>query len=137
MFSCLQILVAFLWFVIITLLNVTLIILSLRVSRLLNMLMWLLDFLFLIYSPFLAYLCRLLCAKNGVGDVTFANEPYISWPPPPPALRVPKKLADLTDSELFCSQDSAWNPPHKIRLMFVPRNYPRADKSKSIMVLPG
>src|SRR5438552_12772526 len=36
MFSCLQILEAFLWFVLITLLNVTLIILTLSVSRLLN-----------------------------------------------------------------------------------------------------
>src|SRR5207245_2700947 len=38
MFSCLQILEAFLWFVLITLLNVTLIILTLSVSRLLNLL---------------------------------------------------------------------------------------------------
>src|SRR5947207_1518895 len=38
MFSCLQILEAFLWFVLITLLNVTLIILSLSVSRFLNLL---------------------------------------------------------------------------------------------------
>src|SRR5207245_3608396 len=37
MFSCLQILEAFLWFVLITLLNVTLIILTLSVSRLLNL----------------------------------------------------------------------------------------------------
>src|SRR5438445_3454844 len=36
MFSCLQILEAFLWFVLITLLNVTLIILTLSVSRLLD-----------------------------------------------------------------------------------------------------
>src|SRR5699024_12117487 len=36
MFSCLQILEAFLWFVLITLLNVTLIILTLSVSRLLK-----------------------------------------------------------------------------------------------------
>src|SRR5438477_3558263 len=39
MFSCLQILEAFLWFVLITLLNVTLIILTLSVSRLLNLLL--------------------------------------------------------------------------------------------------
>src|SRR5438309_8844046 len=37
--SCLQILEAFLWFVLITLLNVTLIILTLSVSRLLNLLL--------------------------------------------------------------------------------------------------
>src|SRR5580700_7497446 len=39
MFSCLQILEAFLWFVLITLLNVTLIILTFSVSRLLNLLL--------------------------------------------------------------------------------------------------
>src|SRR5215470_10226846 len=44
MFSCLQILEAFLWFVIITLLNVTLIILTLCVSRLLNILLRLVGF---------------------------------------------------------------------------------------------
>src|SRR5215469_18345073 len=43
MFSCLQILEAFLWFVLITLLTVTLIILSLSVSRLLNLLLRLLE----------------------------------------------------------------------------------------------
>src|SRR5262245_44262609 len=45
MFSCLQILEAFLWFVLITLLNVTLIILTLSVSRLLNLLLSLVAFL--------------------------------------------------------------------------------------------
>src|SRR5438876_42206 len=44
MFSCLQILEAFLWFVLITLLNVTLIILTLSVSRLLNLLLRLVAF---------------------------------------------------------------------------------------------
>src|SRR6266851_3258806 len=44
MFSCLQILEAFLWFVLITLLNVTLISLTLSVSRLLNLLLRLLSF---------------------------------------------------------------------------------------------
>src|SRR5205814_693726 len=43
--SCLQILEAFLWFVLITLLNVTLIILTLSVSRLLNLLLRLVAFL--------------------------------------------------------------------------------------------
>ena len=46
MFSCLQILEVFLWFVLITLLNVTLIILTLSVSRLLNLLLRLVAFLF-------------------------------------------------------------------------------------------
>src|SRR5258706_167010 len=45
MFSCLQILEAFLWFVLITLLNVPLIILNLSVSRLLNLLLRLVSFL--------------------------------------------------------------------------------------------
>src|SRR5437868_6984496 len=45
MFSCLQILEASLWFVLITLLNVTLIILTLSVSRLLNLLLRLVAFL--------------------------------------------------------------------------------------------
>src|SRR5258708_13818207 len=45
MFSCLQILEAFLWFVLITLMNVTLIILTLSVSRLLNLLLGLVVFL--------------------------------------------------------------------------------------------
>src|SRR5256885_822638 len=44
MFSCLQILEVFLWFVLITLLNVTLIILTLSVSRLLNLLLRLVAF---------------------------------------------------------------------------------------------
>src|SRR5260363_275738 len=44
MFSCLQILEAFLWFVLITLLNVTLIIFTLSVLSLLNLLLWLLAF---------------------------------------------------------------------------------------------
>src|SRR5258705_364010 len=45
-FSCLQILEAFLWFVLISLLNVTLIILTLSVSRLLNLLFMLVSFFF-------------------------------------------------------------------------------------------
>src|SRR5215467_1805523 len=44
MFSCLHILEPFLWFVLITLLNVSLIILTLSVSRLLNLLLWILSF---------------------------------------------------------------------------------------------
>src|SRR5258708_22646353 len=52
MFSCLQILEAFLWFVLITLLNVTLIILTLSVSRLLNLLLRLVAFLLFLNSRF-------------------------------------------------------------------------------------
>src|SRR5256714_15472684 len=54
MFSCLRILEAFLWFVLITLLNVTLIILTLSVSRLLNLLLRLVGFLVLLNPPCLA-----------------------------------------------------------------------------------
>src|SRR5207247_68895 len=53
MFSCLQILEAFLWFVLITLLNVTLIILTLCVSRLLYLLFRLVAFFIFFISFFL------------------------------------------------------------------------------------
>src|SRR5256885_15798997 len=56
MFSCLQILEAFLWFVLITLLNVTLIILTLSVSRLLNLLLRLVAFLLILPHQYLAYM---------------------------------------------------------------------------------
>src|SRR5256886_17394158 len=56
MFSCLQILEAFLWFVLITLLNVTLLILTLSVSRLLNLLLWLLAFLLFHNPQFFAFI---------------------------------------------------------------------------------
>src|SRR5258708_12462131 len=58
MFSCLQILEAFLWFVLITLLNVTLIILTLSVSRLLNLLLRLVAFLLFFNPQFLASISR-------------------------------------------------------------------------------
>src|SRR5690606_21439307 len=51
MFSCLQILEAFLWFVLITLLNVTLIIFTLSVSWLLNLLLGLVAFFFFFLLP--------------------------------------------------------------------------------------
>src|SRR5205807_7111645 len=58
MFSCLQILEAFLWFVLITLLNVTLIILTLSVSRLLNLLLRLVAFLLFLNAQCLASISR-------------------------------------------------------------------------------
>src|SRR2546430_14523979 len=58
MFSCLQILEAFLWFVLITLLNVTLIILTLSVSRLFNLLLRLVAFLPFLHPQCLASLSR-------------------------------------------------------------------------------
>src|SRR5260370_33417560 len=58
MFSCLQILEAFLWFVLITLLNVTLIILTLSVSRLLNLLLRLVAFLLFLNLHCLAFISR-------------------------------------------------------------------------------
>src|SRR5256886_16919756 len=64
MFSCLQILEAFLWFVLITLLNVPLIILTLSVSRLLNLLLRLLAFLLFFNPPCLASIIRWLPASS-------------------------------------------------------------------------
>src|SRR5207302_11355354 len=58
MFSCLQILEAFLWFVLITLLNVTLITLTLSVSRLLNLLLWLVAFILFLNHQCLASISR-------------------------------------------------------------------------------
>src|SRR5699024_2061425 len=58
MFSCLQILEAFLWFVLITLLNVTLIIFTLSVSRLLNLLLMLVAFLLFLHHQCLASISR-------------------------------------------------------------------------------
>src|SRR5437762_13639710 len=64
MFSCLQILEAFLWFVLITLLNVTLILLTLRVSRLLTLLLRLVAFLLFLHPPCLASLRRWIPASS-------------------------------------------------------------------------
>src|SRR5690625_7873234 len=64
MFSCLQILEAFLWFVLITLLNVTLIILTLSVSRLLNLLLRLVAFLLFLNPQCLASIGRWLTASS-------------------------------------------------------------------------
>src|SRR5258708_35996268 len=64
MFSCLQILEAFLWFVLITLLNLTLIILTLSVSRLLNLLLRLAAFLLFLNPQCLASLSRRITAPS-------------------------------------------------------------------------
>src|SRR4051794_41419462 len=64
MFSCLQILEAFLWFVLITLLNVTLIILTLSVSRLLNLLLRLVAFLLFPNPQCLASISRWITASS-------------------------------------------------------------------------
>src|SRR5437879_13157189 len=64
MFSCLQILEAFLWFVLITLLNVTLIILTLSVSRLLNLLLRLVAFLLFLIPQCLASISRWITASS-------------------------------------------------------------------------
>src|SRR5438309_3864482 len=64
MFSCLQILEAFLWFVLITLLNVTLIILTLSVSRLLNPLLRLVAFLLFLNPQCLASISRWITASS-------------------------------------------------------------------------
>src|SRR5205809_443289 len=67
MFSCLQILEAFLWFVLITLLNVTLIILTLSVSRLLNLLLRLVAFLLFLNPQCLASISRWITAYIQTG----------------------------------------------------------------------
>src|SRR5260370_34936877 len=64
MFSCLQIFEAFLWFVLITLLNVTLFILTLRVSRLLNLLFTLVAFLLFFNPQCLASISRWITASS-------------------------------------------------------------------------
>src|SRR5947208_14980770 len=64
MFSCLQILEAFLLFVLITLLNVTLIILTLSVSRLLNLLLRLVAFLLFLNPQCLASISRWMTASS-------------------------------------------------------------------------
>src|SRR2546421_8082942 len=64
MFSCLQILEAFLWFVLITLLNVSLIILTLSVSRLLNLLLRLVAFLLFLNPQCLACISRWITASS-------------------------------------------------------------------------
>src|SRR5690554_1391309 len=64
MFSCLQILEAFLWFVLITLLNVTLIILTLSVSRLLNLLLRPVAFLLFLNPQCLASISRWITASS-------------------------------------------------------------------------
>src|SRR5262245_52066252 len=64
MFSCLQILEAFLWFVLITLLNVTLIILTFIVSRVLNVLLRLVAFLLFLHPQCFAYISRWITASS-------------------------------------------------------------------------
>src|SRR5687767_15928525 len=64
MFSCLQILEAFLWFVLITLLYVTLIIMTLSVSRLLNLLLRLVAFLLFLNPQCLASISRWITASS-------------------------------------------------------------------------
>src|SRR5436305_14425375 len=64
MFSCLQILEAFLWFVLITLLNLALISLTLSVSRLLNLLLRLVAFLLFLNPQCLASLGRWITASS-------------------------------------------------------------------------
>src|SRR5947209_10022278 len=73
MFSCLQILEAFLWFVLITLLNVTLIILTLSVSRLLNLLLRLVAFLLFLNPQCLASISRWITASSSRSEERFSR----------------------------------------------------------------
>src|SRR5688500_5041737 len=70
MFSCLQILEAFLWFVLITLLHVTLIILTLSVSRLLNLLLRLVAFLLFLNPQCLASISRWIARVASIMENT-------------------------------------------------------------------
>src|SRR5436189_11343 len=76
MFSCLQILEAFLWFVLITLLNVTLIILTLSVSRLLNLLLRLVAFLLFLNPQCLASISRWITASSSWKRFCLLNLPF-------------------------------------------------------------
>src|SRR5690554_5973009 len=80
MFSCLQILEAFLWFVLITLLNVTLIILTLSVSRLLNLLLRLVAFLLFLNPQCLASISRWITASSSwkIGRASCRERVYIA-----------------------------------------------------------
>src|SRR5437667_2079467 len=73
MFSCLQILEAFLWFVLITLLNVTLIILTLSVSRLLNLLLRLVASLLFLNPQCLASISRWITASSYRSEERFSR----------------------------------------------------------------
>src|SRR5690348_1560598 len=64
MLSCLQNLEAFLWFVLITLLNVTLLIFTLSVSRRLNQLLGLVAFLLFLNPHCLASISRWITASS-------------------------------------------------------------------------
>src|SRR5947209_673874 len=94
MFSCLQILEAFLWFVLITLLNVTLIILTLSVSRLLNLLLRLVAFLVaslpLIKERILVIILLLHFLSLMLGSVLVLMLPLLVWLTPD--LRIKKSL---------------------------------------------
>src|SRR5205807_2440054 len=78
MFSCLQILEAFLWFVLITLLNVTLIILTLSVSRLLNLLLRLVAFLLFLNPQCLASISRWITASSSWKRFSRHNSNFFS-----------------------------------------------------------
>src|SRR5437588_12883820 len=79
MFSCLQILEAFLWFVLITLLNVTLIILTLSVSRLLNLLLRLVAFLLFLNPQCLASISRWITASSRSEERRVGKECRDEW----------------------------------------------------------
>src|SRR2546421_153805 len=66
MFSCLQILEAFLWFVLFTLLNVTLIILTLSVSKVFNLALKVFAFFIFSKPQFLAFINRWITALSSL-----------------------------------------------------------------------
>src|SRR4051812_50195411 len=79
MFSCLQILEAFLWFVLITLLNVTLIILTLSVSKLLSLLLRRVAFLLFLNPQCLASISRWITAASSWKRFCLFRGGAFSW----------------------------------------------------------
>src|SRR5260370_81101 len=112
MFSCLQILEAFLWFVLITLLNVTLIILTLSVSRLLNLLLRLVAFLLFLNPQCLASISRWITASK-IGRASCRERVSIS------AFLLNRSSDLLTPSQLY-----VFMPPNLGGFFMVRSYYP-------------
>src|SRR5436189_9067 len=123
MFSCLQILEAFLWFVLITLLNVTLIILTLSVSRLLNLLLRLVAFLLFLNPQCLASISRWITASssttatkeiqylNAKGALTYtdiAGDPVLYGNLPPREISMKDVFRSGDSSKKFKIAEGQW-----------------------------
>src|SRR5688572_30970952 len=109
MFSCLQILEAFLWFGLITLLNVTLIILTLSVSRLLNLLLRLVAFLLFLNPQCLASISRWITASSSWkrSEERFSRNAETDL-----VCRLLLEKKNHTHKQLHCSPRASARPPH-------------------------